>query len=378
MEREKKYQGISRILVFLFLVLPISMGLLAAWSAEAKSKPIKLVYSTLLNEGHPMAIANRWFMEQIEKETGGKVKFDKFYSSSLTPGMQALFALRDASIDMTDLCAPYWPNQVPISDLFGVPFITNNGWARAKAANDIILNNPDVRNEYEKNGAHFVAVNASEAVVFSSAKPISTMEDLKGLKARSYGQYAKLLKKLGVFPVSLTWGDIYTSAERGLINACCPTPFIQHGTSSNYEVLPYHYDIGWGTFTIKALAFSTHCWNKKLPQDVKDIITRLGKKWTDVTAKTTNDQIVVTTKRIVKEKPIAEFHVLTPKQREEWVKPIQFDAYMEDWLNKLTEKGISARPIWNEYLKKIAEYEKKADFETTWEIWEKLGVAKPL
>ena len=204
------------------------------------------------------------------------------------------------------------------------------------------------------------------------------MEDLKGLKARSYGQYAKFLEKLGIFPVSLPWGDVYTSAERGLVNSCCPTPFIQHGLSSHYEVLPYHYDIGWGTFTIKAVAFSAKSWNEKLPQEVKDLITKLGGKWTDITAKATNEQILLTTKKIIKAKPNAEFHVLTPQQRKEWIKPIQFDDFLNAWLTKLTEKGISARPIWNDFINKIDEYEKKTDVETTWEIWEKLGVAKPL
>ncbi len=50
-------------------------------------------------------------------------------------------------------------------------------------------------------------------------KPIDSLADLKGLKMRIPGLGGEVMKKLGVNPVLLPAGEIYTSLERGTIDA---------------------------------------------------------------------------------------------------------------------------------------------------------------
>jgi TRAP-type transport system periplasmic protein len=40
-------------------------------------------------------------------------------------------------------------------------------------------------------------------------KPVHKLEDLKGLKVRSYGFYARMVSALGAVPVSLPQGGVY-------------------------------------------------------------------------------------------------------------------------------------------------------------------------
>lgn len=56
-------------------------------------------------------------------------------------------------------------------------------------------------------------------VFLHSKTPVSTLEDLEGLKLRTAGAWLELSSELGAAPVTMAAGDVYTSLERGVIDA---------------------------------------------------------------------------------------------------------------------------------------------------------------
>ena len=52
-----------------------------------------------------------------------------------------------------------------------------------------------------------------------SRKPVKTLDDLKGLKFRTAGAWLAISKGLGAAPVTMPGGEVYTSLERGAIDA---------------------------------------------------------------------------------------------------------------------------------------------------------------
>ncbi len=61
-------------------------------------------------------------------------------------------------------------------------------------------------------------IRTAEAFLHSR-KAIRTLADLKGLKFRTAGAWQAISKRLGAAPVSLPGGEVYTSLERGVIDA---------------------------------------------------------------------------------------------------------------------------------------------------------------
>ncbi|HJP20741.1 MAG TPA: TRAP transporter substrate-binding protein DctP [Alphaproteobacteria bacterium] len=61
-------------------------------------------------------------------------------------------------------------------------------------------------------------IRTAEAFLHSR-KAVRTMADLKGLKFRTAGAWQAISKQLGAAPVSLPGGEVYTSLERGVIDA---------------------------------------------------------------------------------------------------------------------------------------------------------------
>src|SRR5690606_31878199 len=56
-------------------------------------------------------------------------------------------------------------------------------------------------------------------VFLHSRKPVSTLEDLKGLKLRTAGAWLDMAREMGAAPVTTPGGEVYTALERGTIDA---------------------------------------------------------------------------------------------------------------------------------------------------------------
>lgn len=78
----------------------------------------------------------------------------------------------------------------------------------------------DLCNEAMKDYGYVIgmACDTTELFCHSNVK-METEEDLKGLKFRTYGLWAEILKDYGVSVITLAGGEIYSAAERGVIDA---------------------------------------------------------------------------------------------------------------------------------------------------------------
>jgi TRAP-type mannitol/chloroaromatic compound transport system substrate-binding protein len=82
-------------------------------------------------------------------------------------------------------------------------------------------------------------------------KPITKLDDLRGMKIRYAGLGGEVLKKFGVSPTMTPAGEIFTNLERGVIDATeFSLPSIDRGLGF-YKVAKHYYFPGWhqpGTF----------------------------------------------------------------------------------------------------------------------------------
>ncbi|MDQ7083549.1 MAG: TRAP transporter substrate-binding protein [Sulfurovum sp.] len=110
-------------------------------------------------------------------------------------------------------------------------------------------------------------------------KEIRTLQDLQGIKMRMPGLGGEVMKKLGVNPVLLPAGEIYTALERGTIDATewvGPALDTMMGFS---KVAPYYYK-GWHEpGSILELTFNKTRW-EKLSKQHQAIITSASEEMT--------------------------------------------------------------------------------------------------
>lgn len=175
------------------------------------------------------------YVDKVNQRGKGIVQIRVRGGPEIIPFTQQGEAQKNGLIDMIDYPAGPYLNLVPEGEVFSATkkkpweLRQNGGFALineiyAKKGNAIVLAHVD-------GGAGFH--------VFTTEEPVRTPDggvDFSKLKIRSAALYREFLESLGANVVVQGPGEVYTSLERGLVNANC------------YTVLGYH-SFGWDKFT---------------------------------------------------------------------------------------------------------------------------------
>ena len=157
------------------------------------------------------------WMEKVEKESGGRIKFERY------PAMQAggtptqLFdQAKDGVVDVVWTLPGNSPGRFPRIEVFELPFIMTNAEATSKAYWEYVQTT--AKDEFKD--VHLVALHVHGPGLFHMRdKPIKSISDLKGMKIRGpTRQITKMLGVLGATPVGLPLPQIPDAMSKGVID----------------------------------------------------------------------------------------------------------------------------------------------------------------
>jgi TRAP-type C4-dicarboxylate transport system substrate-binding protein len=159
------------------------------------------------------------WMEKVEKESGGRIKFEAYPAMQLggTP-VQLYDQAKDGVVDVVWTLPGNTAGRFPRVEVFELPFIMSNAEATSKAYWEYVQTMaPD-----EFKDTHVLALHVHGPGMFHSKdKLIKTPADLKGLKVRGpTRQVTKLLQSIGATPVGMPLPQIPDALSKGTIDAC--------------------------------------------------------------------------------------------------------------------------------------------------------------
>ena len=159
------------------------------------------------------------WMEKVEKESGGRIKFEGYPAMQLggTP-VQLYDQARDGVVDVVWTLPGNTAGRFPRIEAFELPFMMNNAEATSKALWEYVQTTaPD-----EFKDTHVIALQVHGPGMFHSAsKPIKNAADLRGMKVRGpTRQVTKMLGSLGAIPVGMPLPGIPDALSKGTIEAC--------------------------------------------------------------------------------------------------------------------------------------------------------------
>ena len=209
----------------------------------------------------------------VSEATDGKFQIQCFAAGEIVPGLQALDAVQNGTVEMCHTAPYYYVGKDP-TFAFGttVPFGMNsrgqNAWFYHAGGLALL-------NEFfaKYNVVGLPAGNTGAQMGGWFRKEIKTVDDLKGLKMRIGGLGGTVLARLGSVPQQLAAGDIYPALEKGTIDAAeWVGPYDDEKLGFN-KVAPYYYAPGWweGTASLHAMV-NLAKWNE-LPKNYKSIFT---------------------------------------------------------------------------------------------------------
>src|SRR5437762_1835906 len=160
------------------------------------------------------------FVKAIAEATDNKFQIQCFAAGEIVPGLQALDAVSNGTVEMCATAPYYYAGKDP-TFTFGtaLPFGLN---ARMQLAWQRFGGGMELMNElYKKFNVYGIpAGNTGAQMGGFFRKELNTVDDLRGLKMRIGGVVAgRVMAKLGVVPQQLAGGDIYPALEKGTIDA---------------------------------------------------------------------------------------------------------------------------------------------------------------
>jgi TRAP-type transport system periplasmic protein len=178
------------------------------------------------------------WMEKVEKESGGRIKFEGYPAMQLGGSPPQLYdQARDGVADIIWTLPGYSAGRFVRGEVFELPFMMTEAKATSRAYWEFIqAEAPD-----EFKDTKVLALHVHGPGVFHSAdKLIKSAADLKGMKVRGpTRQVTNLLASLGATPVPLPLPAVPDALSKGVINGLA-TPWDVVPSVKVHELTKFH------------------------------------------------------------------------------------------------------------------------------------------
>ena len=179
--------------------------------------------------------------KRLNEATDGKFKIQVFAAGEIVPGLDAINAATDGTVESAHSVGYYnWGKDPAFACGADLPFTFS---ARAKAAYNYHGGGNEIYNEFleQYKLVSFPGGNTGVQMGGWYRKEIKTLEDLKGLKMRIAGLAGRVVEKLGVVPQQVAGGDVYPALEKGTIDAAEFVGPYDDSKLGLQKVAPYYY-----------------------------------------------------------------------------------------------------------------------------------------
>ncbi|MFQ5828117.1 MAG: TRAP transporter substrate-binding protein [Candidatus Methylomirabilia bacterium] len=217
------------------------------------------------------------FTKNVEIASGGTLKIKFFEPGALIPPLECFDAVSKGSIESCWTTPGYHTGKYPALAFFtAVPFGPGFGeflaWLWFGGGNEL---KDEIYAKHNLIAFDDFAIGPESSGWFR--KPITSPDQLKGLKMRFFGLGAQVMQKMGVSTQLLAAADIYPALERGVIDATefsMPTIDIRLGF---YQIAKNNYFPGWHQQTsVSEFLINRNKWNALSEQHKMIIKLALG------------------------------------------------------------------------------------------------------
>lgn len=271
----------------LFAILVVSILFLGC-SIDNKTKTLRLGHG--LDVSHSVHKAMVKMGEDLFERSGGKLKLQIYPSQQLGTERECLELLQIGSMDMTKVSVGVLENFAPKMKVLGLPFLF-----RDREHSFTVLDGPigqSLLNEGEQYWLKGLGYyDAGSRSFYTMNKPVLEPADLEGQKIRvmESATAVNMVKALGGSPTPISWGELYTSLQQGVVDGAENNPPSFY-LSRHYEVCKY-YSLDEHTVLPDVLLIGTYAWNKLneqeqkwLSESVKESVTYQRVLWAEAEA----------------------------------------------------------------------------------------------
>ena len=175
------------------------------------------------------------FAEWLPKRTGGKFTLTVHWGTLSKP-RAVLDGLALGAFQGGSFCASYYPAKLPAHTGLDLPFMPINNFKALQGVTEDYYNHDVLKAEQKKWNSFFHMSSLLPLYeVVGKGDPPKSLEAWKGMRIRALGQQGKAMEALGAVPTTMPAPDVYTSMDRGLIDAA-GFAYYAHEAYRTYEL----------------------------------------------------------------------------------------------------------------------------------------------
>jgi TRAP-type C4-dicarboxylate transport system substrate-binding protein len=332
-----------------------------ALSATSAAAAEKFVYATYFSDVYSASKTDLWFMGEIEKRSGGEIKFEKFWNQSLMKGAELFPALRSGAADVVN-GAPsgYNVREYPLANVL-LPLTSQKADAVALAWNKLYAENADFRREFESKGAKVLYAGPWAENSVWSRKPLVKAEDYKGARIRAVPPISEAYSALGSTPIALTWPDGLEGLQRGVVDAMTG-PFDSTVLGGAHEVGRHGSDGGaLGIYAMAVVAISLDRYNK-LSERHRGIIDEVSAEALKMSLKFNDESVGGVVDKLCGMKDKLNVGVTSAEELEK-IRKVAVSPLQDAWLKRVkNETKADGRAMLDQFVGYVREFEKTSTY----------------
>jgi TRAP-type transport system periplasmic protein len=324
---------------------------------DVVAQEITVRYASPSAASDPTQAATLWFMEEVERRTDGRVKFEQFLGNALVRDQDILDAIGDGLVEMAKIYTVSYPGQLPLWQIGNLPFTHPSPYVAMNVIHGLRATHPEFDAEMEALNVKALGVIATGGTEIVSRKPLRSLDDLRGLQVRARGVQAMAFTAVGASPASIPWNDVYEALSRGVVDAA--TNYIMAvGPIRHNEVSDYFIKVGLGQ-AIQAEIVNLDFWNA-LPDDIRQIMEETMRDSEARFYETINEIAVSETDRLGKASSPdkLEFITFPVEERQRWID--ESPDFFAEWARENAAHGDTEAMV-KTFRELEAEFAKKGD-----------------
>ncbi|XWN31329.1 MAG: TRAP transporter substrate-binding protein DctP [Devosia sp.] len=327
---------------------------------------ITLTYATYLPQSFTFVEVDDWFMNEVTTRTDGRVQFETYYGASLLKALDVMPGLAAGAADLATGAPGYNVDMLPLSSVIQ-PYITNKADAAVRAFVELYASEPALESEWEDNNMKLLYALAAVENTLWTDRPVTSKEDLEGMRIRATLGIAQSLEMLGATTVAMGMQDGVEALKRGVIDGFASSPFDLGVLVGLHNVAGHVNDAGnMGVYGIVTMAVNLDTWNN-LPDDVKAVMEEVAAEVPEKFIEVTNRAVSDAVDTLMKTDTIT-VSLTAPEEDAAW-KEETANAVWEKWVAGMDERGLDGRAMLDAYVALVKKHETDAKYRTGFEVY---------
>lgn len=240
-----------------------------ALTSAAPAQELTFKFQSSDPSGNPNFELQKGWTEALEERTDGKVKVELLPVGSVVEYNETQDAIAAGILDGHITDTSYFAGKDPAFGLIANPV---GAWSDPQQMFDFMSEGggKELMNELlEPYGLHFIGATTPGLEAFVSKVPLDGVDDLKGLKVRApEGLVQQVFAAAGASPVNLPGSEVFTSLDKGVIDAADYTVFSTNQAQGLNDIAPHPVYPGFHSMPLVEVSMNKEKWDA-LPDDIK-------------------------------------------------------------------------------------------------------------